>query len=87
MSKIVGKIIKGVKENKFVKLDEEATMIKNVESGIIVSFLPATTEVEVPELEEKIILGPVDRFILDFKLNSIAKKKERNRVRDILNNI
>ena len=84
---IVGKIIKGVKENKFVKLDEEATMIKNVESGIIVSFFPATTEVEVPELEEKIILGPVDRFILDYKLNSIAKKKERNRVKDILNNI
>ena len=84
---IVGKIIKGVKENKFVKLDEEATMIKNVESGIIVNFLPATTEIEVPELENKIVLGPVDRFILDSKLKSIAKKKERNRVRDILNNI
>ena len=84
---IVGKIIKGVKENKFVKLDEEATMIKNVESGIIVNFLPATTEIEVPELENKIVLGPIDRFILDSKLNSIAKKKERNRVRDILNNI
>ena len=26
MSKIVGKIIKGVKEYKFIKLDEEATM-------------------------------------------------------------
>ncbi len=84
---IVGKIIKGVKENKFVKLDEEATMIKNVESGIIVNFLPATTEIEVPELENKIVLGPVDRFILDSKLKSIAKKKEKIRVRDILNNI
>lgn len=84
---IVGKIIKGVKENKFIKLDEEATMIKNVESGIIVNFLPATTEIEVPELENKIVLGPVDRFILDSKLNSIAKKKEKIRVRDILNNI
>lgn len=84
---IVGKIIKGVKENKFIKLDEEATMIKNVESGIIVNFLPATTEIEVPGLENKIVLGPVDRFILDSKLNSIAKKKEKIRVRDILNNI
>lgn len=87
MNNIIGKIIEGVKANKFVKLDEEATQIKNIETGVVVKFLPTVTEVILPNSEEKITLNTMDRFLLEKKLNRLAKKKAQTEREELLKNI
>lgn len=81
---IVNKILKGIKEKKFTKLDEEATIIKNKESGITVTFSPRQIQIEMQtEDDNKIItLSPVEKFLLERGLNKLEKKFQRDLERE-----